>query len=107
MLPQLNQAIMSMEVNAQLFMTMLVMAAAQVVLATGHGLSSVVILIHGTMIQTECADAYQLTVNQVIWVVSSQSDSMEEHTSQTLKCSTKANSILQTCSEVLWSMMWI
>ena len=32
---------------------------------------------------------------------------MEEHTSQTLKCSTKANSILQTYSEVPWSMMLI
>jgi len=107
MLPLLSQAIMSLEVNARLSMMMPVMAVALVVLVIGRGLNSAVILIRGTMIQTECADAYQMTLNQVIWVVSSQSASMEEHTSQTLRCSTRANSILQTCSEVLWSMMWI
>jgi len=107
MLPLLNQVTMSMVVNAQLCMMMPVMAVVLVVHVIGRGPSSVVILIRGTMILTECADAYQTTLNQVIWVVSSLSASMEEHTSQTLRCSTKANSILQTCSEDRWSMMWI
>ena len=100
-----NQVIMSLEAPVVAFK--IAMDVTLAILATGLGLCSVVTLIHGIMIQTECADAYQMTLNQAIWVVSSQSASMEEHTSQTLRCSTRANSILQTCSEVLWSMMWI
>ena len=101
-----DQMIMSSVELVVLLPISIVMGALPVALATGPGLCSASIMIHGLMTLTGLADVYQIISILEILKMSSQWASMEELTFQTPRCSIKISILPPISSEALWSTMW-